>query len=761
MQSRERSALIPFSCEGMSMGGGARSGNRFRATRGVGQSVSKMTTAAPVRVEGALDKIVYRDDAKGFAVAQLTRASGEVVTIRGNLLGAHVGEAVRVAGQWIDHPRFGRQLRVESVEVVPPSTEDGLKAYLASGLVPGVGPAIAARIVARFGAETLEVIERTPKRLLEVEGIGRKRLKDVVAAIAGHRGLRELVAFLAMQGVGVGAAQRIWTHYGPDSLRLVRENPYRLADEVRGFGFWTADAIAERLGVARDSVERAIAGVVFALSEAAGVGHTCLPEDELIERASRLLDQAEPLGRRGLEGALGAGGVARETLGGSARLYLPALLAAERAVASRLRVLLGAKLPPPLADAGAIEEAARRARIALHPHQRTAVASALRERVLVITGGPGVGKTTIVRLIVDLAVARRHRVLLASPTGRAARRLQEATRKPASTIHRLLDFNPRDGSFGRNDERPLDAEVVIVDEASMIDVSLAASLLRAIRPPTRLVLVGDADQLPSVGPGNVLSDLLECAGIAVVRLTEIFRQGGGSAIVEGAHRILAGRVPEFSKAPAGAGDLFFIEREDPLEALGTVIQVVTERIPGRYKLDPRRDVQVISPMYRGEVGVDRLNDALRERLNPSGPSLRVGARVLRQGDRVMVTRNDAERDVFNGDVGRVVSVTSSPTSLLVELGGRTVPFGPSQLGDLAPAYAISVHRSQGSEYPAVVIPLVTQHFVMLRRPLLYTAVTRAKRVGVLVGSRRALDIAVHDARMEDRYSLLRERLRAE
>ncbi|HKD99668.1 MAG TPA: ATP-dependent RecD-like DNA helicase [Planctomycetota bacterium] len=712
-----------------------------------------MPTAA--RVEGVLREFVYQDEAAGFAVARIAPRSGDAVTVKGNLLGAHVGEALRIEGEWIEHPRFGRQVKIATVEVVPPTDADGLRAYLGSGLVPGVGPATAAAIVERFGLETLDVIERTPARLREVPRLGRKKIDAIAEAIRKQRGLRELVSFLGAQGIGVGATRRIWTHYGADALRLVRENPYRLADDVRGIGFWTADEIAGRLGVARDSPERARAGLVFALNDAASEGHACLPAEELLRRAQRLLQVDEHT----LAGALETCEKERSIARDGEALYAPEMLEAERVVAAKLRALGTGKLPPPLADPATIDAAARRARLSLHPHQRSAIAAALRDRALVITGGPGVGKTTIMRLIVDLAVARGRSVLLASPTGRAARRLAESTGKPATTIHRLLDFNPRDGRFGKDQQRPLDAALVIVDEASMIDLQLAAALLRAIAPPTRLVLVGDADQLPSVGPGSVLRDVLESGAVPVARLTQIYRQGATSRIVEGAHAILAGRVPRFSESPAGDGDLFFLERDEPLEALSTVVHVVTERIPKRYQLDPLRDVQVISPMYRGEVGVDRLNGELRERLNPSGASIRSGERLFRVGDRVLVTRNDAARELFNGDVGRVASVNAASRSIDVRFGDRAATFDETRLRDLVPAYAISVHRAQGSEYPAVVLPLVTQHYVMLRRTLLYTAVTRARRVCVLVGSRRALEVAVHDARAEERFSRLRERLR--
>jgi exodeoxyribonuclease V alpha subunit len=717
-------------------------------------------------IEGVLHRILFRNDERGYAVAEVTLGSGENVTIKGHLLGAHMGEQVRVSGDWETHSRFGRQVRARSVEVLPPSTAAGVTAYLGSGLVKGIGPALAARIVEALGDRAIEIIEGDPRQLRKVSGIGSKKAKSISEAIAAQKGLREFVAFLAGHGISARIAQRIWNHYGGDSLRFVRENPYRLADEVWGFGFRKADEIAGKLGLPPDSIERARAGVVFTLSEAAGSGHTCVPAEELVIRAEQLLQAADAPVRRALEQAEAEKAVVRETLpseaiGGEPEsyIYLPQLLAAERVVAKQIGRLMSARVPPPLAHPDAVDAAAAKVKLTLDPRQREAVVAALSERMLVITGGPGVGKTTITRLAVDLAVARGKTVLLASPTGRAARRLAEATRREATTLHRLLEFNPHTARFGRNDQNPLIANWIIVDESSMLDISLAAHLLRAIVPPTRVVFLGDANQLPSVGPGNFLHDLIESGRVPVVRLMRVFRQGAASAIVEGAHRILEGEIPEFTENPTGAsGDFYFIERDEPFDVLKTLLHVVTERIPRRFSLDPRAQVQVISPMYRGDVGVDRINRELRESLNPSGPSVGAGDRLYRIGDRVMVTKNDINRDVFNGDVGFVKELKFAERAIAVDFGDKTVEFTEAQLGDVVPAYAISVHRSQGSEYPAVVIPLVTQHFVMLRRPLLYTAVTRAKKLCCIIGSRRALEIAVRDPRQEERFTLLRRRL---
>ncbi|MFN0206204.1 MAG: ATP-dependent RecD-like DNA helicase [Planctomycetota bacterium] len=726
------------------------------------------TGRGPVSLEGVLDRVLYQNEERGYAVVEVSTRDATKVAVKGNLLGARIGEQLRIHGEWETHPRFGRQVRAKAVEVIPPSSADGVRAYLGSGLVKGIGPALAARIVASLGANALDIIEKDARKLGTVPGIGKKKALAISAAIVAQRGLREFVAFLTVHGVSARAAQRIWNHYGSDSLRFVRENPYRLADEVWGFGFRKADEIAGKLGLPPTSIERARAGVIFTLTEASGAGHTCVPAEELLVRAEQLLQAADAPVRDALEKAELDKVVVREIFKdpsvvnqteGDHYIYLSQLLAAERVAAKQIIRLTSGRMPPPLADINTIDAAAKRANLALDPRQREAVATALNERMLVITGGPGVGKTTITRLVVDLARSQRKIVLLASPTGRAARRLSEATRQEASTLHRLLEFNPHNGRFAKNEQNPLAAHLVIIDESSMIDISLAAHLLRSLAPPTRVVFVGDSNQLPSVGPGNFLQDMIESGRIPVVRLNRVFRQGAASGIVEGAHRILNGEIPEFTNQPTGAGgDFFYIEREDPFESLKTLIHIITERIPQRFHLNPRTDVQVISPMYRGDVGVDRLNKELREKLNPDGEAIGAGDRIYRIGDRVMVTKNDIDRDVFNGDVGFVKELKHAERSIVIDLGGRNVEFTEAQLGDVVPAYAISVHRSQGSEYPAVVIPLATQHFVMLRRPLLYTAVTRAKKLCCIVGSRRALEIAIRDARTEERFSMLKKRL---
>lgn len=727
-------------------------------------------TGKPARLEGVLDRVVFENKERGFAVVEVVASGGARTVVKGNLLGARSGERLRVIGEWEVHPRFGAQVRARTVEVVPPSTADGVRAYLGSGLVKGIGPALAARIVETLGPGAIDLIETDPRQLRRVPGIGTKKAKSIAAAVASQRGIREFVAFLAGHGVSARAAQRIWGHYGADALRLVRENPFRLADDVWGFGFRKADEIAAKLGLPADSIERARAGIIFSLGESSGAGHTCTPKEYLILRSEQLLQAEGAPVREALAICEKERAVVFETKKPVAPdaappsdseiyTYLPQLVAAERIVAKQLLKLLNANMPRPLADVAALDAAARRAQLQLHPQQREAVAAALHERALVITGGPGVGKTTITRLIVDLAKRAGGGVLLASPTGRAARRLSEATGCEASTIHRLLEFNPHSGRFVRNENNPLLARILIVDESSMIDVSLAAHLLRAVQPPTRIVFVGDANQLPSVGPGNILNDIIESGVVPVVKLSKVYRQGNTSGIVEGAHEILNGHVPEFSTMPAaGGGDLFFIERDDPFETLKTLVHIVCERIPERYQLNSRTDVQVITPMYRGEAGVDRVNRELRQQINPVGTSIGNGEKLYRIGDRVMATRNDVDRDVFNGDIGFIKKINPETRSLNVDFGERDVEFKENQISDLVPAYAISVHRSQGSEYPAVVIPLVTQHFVMLRRPLLYTAITRARKLCVLIGSRRALEIAVRDARSEERFSLLKDRL---
>ncbi len=746
-----------------------------------GGTVASMqqTRAAPppATLDAVLERITYANQETGYTVARVATARGsDLLTVVGPLLGAQPGESLRLRGRWRSHPQYGRQFEVEAYQTVLPATIQGIRRYLGSGLIKGIGPRMAERIVDHFGQATLQVIEQQPGRLVEVPGLGPKRTGMITAAWAEQQAIKEVMVFLQGVGVSTSLGVRIYKTYRDEAINVVRREPYRLAADVWGIGFKTADTIAQSLGIPHDSPDRVKAGLQFALSEASDDGHCYLPEAKLVDRATGLLGVDAELARRCLGELVAEEGVVAEPLpaadsaddpaGTVKAIYLVPFHQAEAALAGGLLRLLGAPGDRLAGFQGvdwtvALDWLRRTMGVTLSPEQEAAVRLALTQRVAVLTGGPGCGKSYSVRAIVALAHAKQAKILLAAPTGRAAKRLSELAGLEAATLHRLLQLRPGgDAAFDR--DRPLDADLVVVDEASMLDVLLANKLVKAIPPGAHLLVVGDVDQLPSVGAGEVLRDLLAAERLPRVRLTRVFRQAQRSGVVTNAHRINAGQPP----VTRGLDDFFLFAQDDAEQVADLVVDVVANRLPRRFGLDPRREVQVLCPMHRGPAGAGALNERLQAALTPTQSGLaerRFGGRVYRVGDKVMQIRNNYDKGtagVFNGSVGVVTALSLEDQELQVLLDeDEEVAYGFDELDELTHAYAVSIHRSQGSEYPCVVIPLTTGAWLMLQRNLLYTAVTRAKRIVVLVGSRRALAKAVRTQGAGRRYTALAERLR--
>ncbi len=726
-------------------------------------------------LKGTVERVTYYNPENGYTVLRmrpehprLGMSRDGLITVVGELPEVQPGEAVEFNGQWVQDPRYGQQFRAESVRQVMPATVEGMRRYLGSGLIKGIGPRTAEKIVDYFGLETLNVLDRDPSRLLEVPDVGQKRMQMIAHAWAEQQAIKEVMLFLQGHRISTGLAIKIYKAYGDEAIHKVQENPYRLARDIWGIGFLTADRIARDLGLPEDSPHRMAAGVIYALNEATGDGHVFLPRGEAVQLAGQLL-RLEGVAD-GIEAAIDRLHAAEEvaiepvpdTTGGQQEaIYLPALYHAEVGVARRLRQMLDAP-DSRLADLKAVHwgpflaALGATSPVTLTDQQRGAVRQALTSKISILTGGPGTGKTFTMQTVIAALQQTGHRYLLCSPTGRAAKRLSEATGQPAQTIHRLLGYSPAEG-FTYNEQNPLDADMIIVDEASMIDLSLFYHLLKAIAPDTHLLLIGDVDQLPSVGAGDVLRDIIRSGTIPVTRLETIFRQEGGSLIIRNAHRINHGEQPDTSNQ---GEDFYFFGEEDPQAAAALVVDIVRNRLPERFGFDPLEDVQVLVPMYRGPAGVEALNQALQEALNPPGrPAERwIMGRLFRVGDKVMQLRNNYDKDVFNGDIGRVRAIDFEEQTLIVRMEGRLVSYDWSECDELTHAYAISVHKSQGSEYPVVVMPILTQHYMMLQRNLLYTAVTRARRMVVLVGTRKAIAIAVRNNKITRRYSALAWRL---
>jgi len=707
-------------------------------------------------ITGTVEKIVYRNEENGYVIAKVSQEKNEekLATIVGSIASINIGETYELKGEWVNNPKYGWQFNFENYQLILPTSLLGLKRYLSSGLIKGVGPATADRIIKHFGGKTLEVLENDLQRLTEIEGIAEKRIKVIGKSWEEQKEIKRVMIFLQSYKITTGYAVKIYKTYGNAAIEKLKENPYRLVDDVFGIGFKIADRIAQNLGIEPTSPARIKAGIKYSLNELANQGHCYGVINEVIEKGSELLEVKESLVEKALEILKNN----NEIIIQKDRLWLPLYYFAELGVSKKLIELL--KFPQQLINIDVkkkIRYLERRHDFSFAEEQKAAIKKVLLNRVLVLTGGPGTGKTTTTLGLIELFKELKLKIILAAPTGRAAKRISETTGSEAKTIHRLLEYSPKNGTFTRNAENPIKTDVIILDEVSMIDILLMNSLLKAVLSGTFLILIGDVDQLPSVGPGNLLKDIIDSDTIPVVRLTKIFRQNWRSLIIVNAHRVNEGKYPVIKGERER--DFYFIEEEDPQLAAQKIINLCTVRLPSKYKIDPIDDIQVLSPMYKGEVGADNLNYSLREALNSKGKEIKYGNYSFRINDKVMQIKNNYDKEVFNGDIGRINHINVEDHILEVNFYGRKVGYDFSELNELVLAYAITVHKSQGSEYRIVIIPVMTQHYLLLQRNLLYTGITRAKNMVILIGTKKALWIAIKNNKTFHRNTSLKERLR--
>jgi exodeoxyribonuclease V alpha subunit len=717
-------------------------------------------------LKGQIERITYANEENGYTIARM-RADGysSPVVITGTLPSLSQGEELRLRGSWYNHPKYGEQFKVERYESIVPATAKGIERYLGSGMIKGIGPVMAKRIVVRFGDETLDVIEGEIERLAEIDGIGQKRVRMIKEAWEEQKEVKEVMLFLQGHGVSSAYATRIFKQDGHGSIKIVKENPYRLAHDVFGIGFKTADKIAREMGIEKDAAVRAEAGAVYVINLLSDEGHVYYPYESLVEECRKTLEVArevilKALGQLALDRKIIIEDINRgELRENNKAVYLTRYHNSENGIAKNILRLLGqGQGMLSLNMQNAVERVEKELGIVLAGKQKKAVEDSEKDKVLVITGGPGTGKTTILKAIIGVHKQARRRVLLGAPTGRAAKKMSEATGHEAKTIHRLLEYNPRDGGFKRNEENQFIADLVVIDEVSMVDTVLMHHLLKAIPLDATLVFVGDVDQLPSVGAGNVLKDIIASGVVPTVRLKEIFRQARESHIITNAHRVNSGEMPVIEYNKDRPQDFYFIQLDEPETILEKIISLCKEKIPESFKYDPLKEVQVLTPMHKGILGSVNLNIELQRALNPSGDDLSRSGRVFRIGDKVMQVVNNYDIDVFNGDIGIVAGIDRELQEVKVDFDGRIVPYDFRNLDELVLAYAVSVHKSQGSEYPVVVMPVHTQHYVLLQRNLLYTGITRGRDLVVLVGMKKAVAIAVRNNKPQKRYSMLMERL---
>ncbi|NLL61869.1 MAG: ATP-dependent RecD-like DNA helicase [Candidatus Atribacteria bacterium] len=710
-----------------------------------------------VLIKGTVKRLVYQNESDGFVIARIDMLEPEKkeMVVVGKIAAISVGETYQFKGKWSVDPRYGLQFNFDDYQIILPTTLEGVRRYLGSGLIKGVGPATANRIVDHFGEKTLEIIEDYPDRLNEVEGIAQKRIELIKKSWQEQKEIKRVMLFLQSYQVTTGYAVKIFKEYGNKAIEKLKENPYCMIDDIFGIGFKIADKIAQNLGISSDSPARIRAGIKYCLEEHAKQGHCFVYEDDLRQMAAELLDTNE----EPVEKEFALLNNSKEIIILQKQVWLPAYFNAEEEISQKIISLI--RFPQQLAQLNIEEKIAeleKKYKIDFAEEQKQAMKEVLLHRVLILTGGPGTGKTTTTIGLIELFEELGLKIMLAAPTGRAAKKLSEATRRSARTIHRLLAYNPKEKRFTKNEQNPLRTDVVILDEVSMIDVLLMQSLLKAVTEGTFLILIGDIDQLPSVGPGNLLKDLIDSEVIPVIRLTRIFRQKAKSLIIVNAHRINKGEFPILKSKQER--DFYFLKEENPELAAQKIVQLCTYRLPQTYGFDPIQDIQILTPMYKSAVGADQLNSMLRNALNPAGKSLKYGHQQFKINDKVMQIRNNYDKEVFNGDIGSIKEIDHEEQIVKVLFYRRLVEYDFSELNEIVLAYAITVHKSQGSEYPAVVIPLLTQHFLLLQRNLLYTAITRAKRLVVMVGTMKALWIAIKNDKTVQRNTFLRERLQS-
>jgi exodeoxyribonuclease V alpha subunit len=720
-----------------------------------------------IELSGQIERITYTNEENGYTIARVkVRGRLDLITVVGYLMSPTPGETLNLKGEWVNHPKFGEQFKVAEYKSAVPATVDGIKRYLGSGLIKGLGSKIAGRIVKKFGEKTLDVIGNDIEKLALIEGIGEKRIAMIQQAWDEQKEIRNVMLFLQSHEVGSGYATKIFKQYGNRSIAVVSENPYRLATDISGIGFVIADGIAEKLGVSKDSPLRVEAGIIYVLDQLSGEGHVFYPYESLVRKSREMLHVekdivVEALGSLAMDKKIIIEDINEsidEFKANNKGVYLAKFHLCETSIASRLKTLLTApKSIRNLTVEDALHWVQGQLDITLAENQAKAIQCALENKIMVITGGPGTGKTTIINAVLKIFSKLGVRTLLAAPTGRAAKRMSETSGHEAKTIHRLLEYSFTHGGFQKNEEKPLNCDLLILDEVSMIDTILMHHLLKAIPTFATVVLVGDVNQLPSVGPGNVLNDIIASGTVPVVELNVIFRQARESRIVVNAHKINSGILPTFENHEPD-DDFYFIQQEDPEKVLEIILELTKTRIPKRFDLDPVDDIQVLTPMHKGVVGSGNLNMALQESLNPSQEMITRGNQNFKVNDKVMQIRNNYDKDVFNGDIGRIAEIRQDDYEITVTFDRRDIIYGFSDLDELVLAYAISVHKSQGSEYPAVVIPVLTQHYILLQRNLIYTAVTRGRKLVVMVGTRKAFAIGVNNDKTQKRFTYLKHRL---